>query len=114
MKVNDMIPSKWLKAADIDGDVPVTIDRLANEEVGKEDELRWVLYFREKEKGLVMNVTNLRALEAAYGDESDDWIGESITLFTMPVPFDGRIVQGVRLRANKSTALDAIDDDIAM
>lgn len=108
MKVNEMIPSKFLKADDLDGDVTVTIDRLANEEVGKEGEHRWVLYFREKPKGLVANVTNLRALEAAYGDESDDWIGESITLFTMPVQYAGRTFQGVRERARKWLKRDVI------
>ncbi len=102
MKISEMIPSKWIKASDITGDVTVTIDRLGHEEVGQDNELRWVLYFRDKQKGLVLNVTNIRALGDAYGDESDGWTGERVTLFTMPVDYAGRVVQGIRLRANKN------------
>ena len=110
MKVSEMIPSKWLKADDFDDDVPATIDRLTNEEVGNEGDHRWVLYFREMEKGLVLNVTNIRTLEDAYGSESDEWMGNGITLFTMPVQYAGRTVQGVRLRANKNAAQGGDED----
>ena len=114
MKVSEMIPSKWTKASDITGDVPVTIDRLANEEVGQDNDLRWVLYFRDKTKGLILNVTNIRALEDAYGDESDAWAGKSVTLFTMPVDYAGRVVQGIRLRENKNAATNGgVDVDLS-
>ena len=106
MRVSDMIPSKWVKASDIIGDQTATIDHLVNEEVGKDKELRWVVYFRDMAKGLILNVTNIRALEEAYGDESDAWTGKSVTLFTMPVDYAGRVVQGIRLRGNNAASDD--------
>ena len=114
-KVSEMIKSKWLKASDCNGDVSATIDRIANEDVagdGKPDGYKWTCYFRELEKGLVLNVTNIRALESAFGDDSDDWVGKRVVLFSMPVPYQGKIVQGVRLRADKNaTSEGGVQED---
>lgn len=38
-----------------------------------------------------------------YGDESDDWIGEPIMLFTMPVTFNGKTTNAIRFRAPKKS-----------
>lgn len=39
-----------------------------------------VLYFQGKEKGMVLNATNQELLIDLFGEETDDWIGQSIRL----------------------------------
>ena len=49
MKRTDAFPSKYLKAADLNGqDLDVTIGSLEQEEIGKEKTEKNVLYFRGK------------------------------------------------------------------
>ena len=56
-KVNEMYPSKWLAAADLEEqDCIMTIRRIQSEDIG--DGEKWVLYFDEGTKGLVLNKTN--------------------------------------------------------
>lgn len=92
------LPSNYLKADDLQGRRPeVTIERLALESFEGEGE-KYILYFAGKDKGLVLNVTNTRTLIDALGDESDDWIGATVELFTIDVDFQGRLTKGLRLR----------------
>jgi hypothetical protein len=98
MKISKMFPSKYLKADDIDGDTPITMSRLQEEEMGETKELKPVLYFKELEKGLVLNKRNAEAISKVYGDESDLWMGKPGILFVMPVPFQGRTVDSIHIR----------------
>lgn len=103
MKTSDMIPSKFLKKSDFDEDQVVTIKGLKLEDVGNEGDQRWVLYFSELHKGMVLNVTSIRVLEAAFGDESDFWIGKRVKVYVDPnVSFGGKVVGGLRLMPPKN------------
>ena len=75
--------------------VTVTIDRIDMETLGKDS--KPVMYFLSKEKGLPLNKTNLNALIGFFGPESDDWIGESIVLYTTTVEYAGKQVLGIRV-----------------
>jgi hypothetical protein len=99
MRVSDAFPSKHLKAADLNGrTVRVTIDRYAIEEIGQEKSRKIVLYFRDKEKGLVLNKTNATNIELMHGPSIDDWAGCDVELFTAMVDFQGRSVEAVRVK----------------
>ncbi len=105
--VKDMIQSKFLRKEDFDEDQVMTIRDCKLEEVGKEDaqESRWVLYFREREKGMVLNVTTIRVLEQAYGGDTDHWVGNKVMVYVDPnVSFGGKVVGGLRLRTPKKLA----------
>ena len=107
MKVSSMIESKWLKKEDIEDDTIVTIRGIKQENLGKDEapEMRWVIYFKELPKGMVLNVTGIRVLEATFGGETDDWRGKTVTLYVDPnVSFQGRVVGGLRLRPAKKAA----------
>src|SRR3990170_780548 len=83
MKTADLFPSKYLKAADLDGDVEVTIRTVEQEEFKDDDGVikpKGVCYFEEGELGLLCNKTNWKALVGMFGDESDNWAGKTITL----------------------------------
>jgi hypothetical protein len=90
--------------------VPVTFKRIALEDMpGDDGERRWVAYFKELPKGLVLNVTSIRTLESALGGDTDDWIGARVTLFIDPgVQFKGKVVGGVRLRPHKAKTTKAV------
>jgi len=109
-KVSEMIQSKFLRKEDLDDDVLVTIKRIALEDMpGDDGERRWVAYFKELPKGLVLNVTTIRTLESALGGDTDDWIGARVTLFVDPgVQFKGKVVGGVRLRPHKAKKTTAV------
>ena len=99
--VNDSYPSKYLKASDLN-DTPLTlqISDVSEETVGQGDqaEKKLVCYFRGEEKGMVLNKTNATTIADQLGDETDDWIGQSITLFPTQVDFGGRQVEAIRVK----------------
>jgi len=96
-----MIVSKYLKKEDFDEDQVCTIKTVKLEEI-MQGETKWILYFREHAKGMVLNITTIRVLEAAFGDDSDHWIGNKVMVYVDPnVSFQGRVVGGLRLRPPK-------------
>lgn len=104
-KVSEMVQSKYLRKEDIDDDTPATIKGVRLEDLGKEDskEQRWVIYFKQLQKGMVLNVTTIRVLESAYGDDTDAWVGKQILLYVDPnVSFQGRVVGGLRVRVPRA------------
>lgn len=105
MKTTALFPSQWIKADDLDGGpVTVTIRELAVEDIGqgKNRESKPVLYFHNAQKGLVLNVTNCRAIEDAYGLETDEWAGRVVELFATETDFQGKRVPCVRVRVPKA------------
>ena len=102
MLLSQIFPSKYLKAADIgDRQVLVTIDAITIEEIDDDDHAirKPVVYFQGKEKGLVLNITNGKAIAALYGEETDDWIGREVILYSRMVDFKGNEVPGLRVKA---------------
>lgn len=105
MKVSDMIQSKFLRKEDfVDEDRVMTIRGVKLEDMpGDDHQQKWVLYFREEAKGMAMNVTTIRVLEKAYGDDSDLWVGKRVKVYVDPnVSFGGRVVGGLRLMPSKA------------
>ena len=97
MKVSEAFPSKYLAAADLhDRNVTVIMGRVEMEELGKEQ--KPVLYFKGKEKGLVLNKTNSTTIAAAYGDETNDWQGQELILFPIMTEYQGKTVPAIRVR----------------
>lgn len=122
-KVSEMIVSKFLRKEDFDEDQVCTIKSVSLEDMqGDKGEQRWVLYFRERDKGMVLNVTTIRVLEQAFGDDSDEWIGNKVKVYVDPnVSFQGKVVGGLRLMPPKKgtpkaaapkPADEGFDDDV--
>ena len=95
---------RYLKHQDLQGqDMVLTIDRVTREGIKEKDgseKKKFILYFKEVEKGLVLNATNMNTLYAVLkSDESDDWIGKRITLYEKEdVEFGGKLVSAIRIR----------------
>jgi len=101
-RVSDMIQSKFLRKEDFDEDQICTIKTVKLEEIMGSD-TKWVLYFSEHAKGMVLNVTTIRVLEGAFGDDSDNWIGKRVKVYVDPnVSFQGRVVGGLRIMPPKA------------
>jgi len=97
MQIGNAFPSQYLKAADLNNrQIAVTIDRIEMEEVG--DGRKPVVYFQNKEKGLVLNKTNAETIAAIYGQETDDWGGGEIILYPTETDFQGKRVPAIRIR----------------
>ena len=106
MKTSDAFPSQWLAAADVDPAVVVTVSGLTQEEVGQKKELKPVLWFQEQSKGLIINKTNWQATVKICGsDDSDDWVGKAVELYSTLVQFAGEEVHAIRVRAPKTAKL---------
>lgn len=99
MNVDDLYPSKYLKASDLKGREALVKMSHVNVEQMQDGTDKPVLYFVGKEKGVVLNVTNKNAIAAVYGSESDDWSDQEIVLFGEMTSFQGKRQLGIRMRA---------------
>ena len=97
MLMSSAFPSAYLKAADTQGrTLPLIIDRC--ELVDLDGEQKPCLFFQGRNKGMILNRTNAATIVEAYGDESDAWRGKPLEVFTARVSFQGRMVDGLRVR----------------
>lgn len=95
MNVNNVFPSKYIKAADLQGrKLKLTIKMVVMEEVGQGDH-KPIIYFEGKDKGLVMNKTKAGILSAAYSPETDGWAGKEVAIFPTRVMFGDQMVDSV-------------------
>jgi hypothetical protein len=100
MRVSDVYGGEYLKCIHLQGqDVPVQVESVAVEEVGEEKKRQIVLKFAGQERRLGLCKTNAEQIAAMYGDDTNLWIGQTITLWPDPtVSFGGKAVGGVRVR----------------
>ena len=97
MRMSEEFPSKYLKADDLMGrEVRVTIARVEREKMG--DDFKPVVYFNGKEKGVVLNKTNAFTIANAYGDETADWFGNDVILFSVMTEYGGKTAPAIRVR----------------
>lgn len=125
MKVNQLFPSKYLKAADLpdEGAYVVTIEKVTVEEIGANKDQKPVIHFEELDKALVCNKTNARTISKVTGSEdTDEWIGAKINLYRAEVEFQGEMIEAIRVslkkpataggKPNVRPATDDTDDEI--
>jgi len=112
MRIDAAFPSEYLRAADLqERTTKVVIARVSMAEIGGEH--KPILYFKDKQKGIVLNKTNANTIAESYGYETEDWEGREVELFPAWVDFQGRQVQAIRVRIpRKSTARPPSDDGI--
>lgn len=118
MKIDSTFESKWLKAADVDemaddetNTAVVAIDRIEVEEIGQDNQKKPVVYFKGIDVGLVLNKTNATTIKDLYGNETDDWIGKRIGLFTTEVDYQGKQMLGIRVRLKAPKAKKGKTED---
>jgi hypothetical protein len=103
MKLTEMFATNLLKAADVTdagGEMPATIAKIEmkefdNDSGGKD---RKPIIFFANDKQMVCNKTNGTTLGEMFGNETDDWIGKSITLIVQNVDFAGKSTPAIRIK----------------
>ena len=106
--------SQYLRAADLAKKsvtlVPKAWETVEFEETNRSGEKyqakKIVIFFEGKDKGWVVNKTNAKAMEYAYGPSPDEWIGKKIELYPTLVSFADQRVEAIRVRPVIETALD--------
>lgn len=104
MRIGEMKESKYIKKEDVgEAGKTLTIREIKHENVageGKPEEMRYIMFFKEAQKGVVLNWTNLQlAAQICGSEDTDDWTGKAIHLYEDPsISFAGKIVGGVRFR----------------
>jgi hypothetical protein len=109
-KRDDIFPSKYLKAADLNGKpVVVTIERAPLETLKGLDggeQVKTVLYFKGTKKMLPLNLTNWDAVAEITGEEDTDmWPGHTVEVYPSTTTMGGKTVPCIRIRAPAQLAL---------
>lgn len=97
MNVYTVIPSTYLNAAGLgDQELRDTISRVSAVEFDR-GERKVVVDLHKDGRGVILNRTNLDTIVAAYGPETDDWVGKPVVVRAEPTTFQGRKIQGIRV-----------------
>jgi hypothetical protein len=98
--IGDAFPSKYLKASDLKGQQPVVVmGEVKFEAVGQSREMKAVLYFEGKEKGMVLNKTNANKITEIVGSAlTEDWRGHQVRLYPSVTTFQGEEVECLRVK----------------
>jgi hypothetical protein len=101
---DDIYGSKYLSVADLHGEqIKRRIAKVETTELKGKDgasKKRYVMYFNNVEKPLVVNKTNATKMASALGKDSSAWIGTMVELYSEMTPMG----EGVRLRPIKAAA----------
>lgn len=104
LNMDEMYPSKWLRASDLSGKrVKLTIGSVGMEQF-QDGTSKPCIHFPGKDKGLILNKTNATAIAGAYGPDTDGWLGKSIELFSMKVQGPSGLVDGLRVSIPEDVA----------
>jgi hypothetical protein len=102
MRKDDVFPSKYLKAADLNGKARVLeiaeapLETLKN--ASGEQQQKIVLYFVGESKRLPLNLINWDSVAEIGGEDTDDWPGARIEIFPSTTQMGGKTVPCLRVR----------------
>lgn len=95
--------SDFLRAEDIGANFWTATISAVDMKAFDNGERKLLLSFQELDKALLLNMTNARTVSDLYGGDTDGWINKQVMLFTMPVDYQGKKVQAIRLRGPASS-----------
>ena len=119
-----MFDRDYIGHFDLDGkDVTVKISKVVAGELtamGGRKSKKPIIYFTGKEKGMIVNKTNAKTIAALYGNLTEKWVGQRITLYVSSTrnPDGTGDVECIRIRPNApaektaSAAPDTVDDTV--
>jgi hypothetical protein len=125
MKFSQMVESKFLKKEDVDGDMTVTIQKFGQMNVAPEDkpeEKKWAVKFKEFNKPMILNSTNIQMMQLATGcDDANEAVGKQVCLYVdHSIMYAGKIMGGLRIKPVSRTqpsvgatgGFDDLTDDV--
>ena len=105
MKLTEMFPKRFATGEDLQGKaVTLTVQGVNSEKMRPQRNApevdRWVLYFKETKKGVILSRTLAYQIASILGsDDTDRWIGKRIMLYPQPMNVAGKQVVAIRARA---------------
>ena len=97
MNIDDIFPSKYLKASDLNGqDLNVTITDTTVAQFDDGHKIEATL--SGQSKSFICNKTNARAIATAYSSDTNAWHGREVTLFPMMVDTPNGPKEAIRVR----------------
>ena len=105
MKLNELFPSKYATGQDLAGkSVALTISHLRSEKMiptpGTPPVDKWVVYFKEAQKGVVLSKILATQIAQAVGSEDTDaWPGKRVMLYPEEVNVAGYTRTAIRAKA---------------
>jgi len=96
---NDFLGGNYLKKEDVDGELTATLTDVWSEAVLNAGRKKLVVSFREFEKPLILNKTNIKRLARIFGTgDTKVWRGPVTLYVEVGVEYAGRVVGGLRVR----------------
>ena len=95
---------KFLGSSHLDGDLTLEIESVNIEEMRDGKEKMCLHWTNPDRLPWLLNKTNIKRLQAMFGDDTEKWLGHQITLYNDPdVEFMGEVVGGLRVRTEKKS-----------
>lgn len=113
MKYSDLFPRKYATGEDLQGKpVTLTISHLRIEKMtptaGAAPVEKWVIFFREAQKGIVLSkILASQIAQATGADDTDHWPGKRVTLYPENVTVAGQARTAIRARRPSQTQAEA-------
>lgn len=104
--LNDLFPSPYLAAGDVENKPVVTIKNLTKKTMKNrdgEEEVKPVIFFNEFEKGMVLNKTNADIIGSLLGSVIEEWYGERVQLHSVTVEAFGKRAPAIRVMEARPT-----------
>ena len=98
MDIKQAFPGTYFKAADFSDKEEMFVIADGSMETLADGEKKFVLRFEECQQALICNKTNAFALAEAFGDETEQWVGKTIILYSARVQGPGGLTNGVRIK----------------
>lgn len=108
--IGEFMQSKTLKASDFPKPQMVTIRLI---EQSDEYDGKPLVWFKELDKPLVANTTNLKLIAKLHGRDYTKWGGKMLNLYSTMVEFKGDMVPAIRVKlaGGAQTAKEALGED---
>lgn len=105
MKLSEMFPRRYASGSDLNGHQPtLKISHIEREEMtpnpGSKPELKFVIYFEKASKGIILSRALAEQIaQVCKSDDTADWIGKSVTLYTVAMKVAGKDRLAIRAKA---------------
>ena len=112
---NDAFPSRYLRAADLDEPVVLTVSEAPLEELKNQGraEKKVVLHFKQTNKVFPLNKVNWELMERITGQsDSDGWAGARVELFPTKTEMRGETVDCIRIRRPEASEPTDMSDSV--
>jgi len=118
MNANDLMPKELISSADVfdakgkpttrSATISKVIEKLPVGQ-GDDKELRPALAFAGTDRKLALNKTNIGSLVEFFGGETDDWVGQKVSLVGDYTQYQGKTVKALRIRPSDGSGSPIAD-----